>query len=146
MKLGILLLVLLMIFACAVSHAPPISNPICSEPEYEDSLICARAHEHGLEAEHIRDFILDANDVSLILEAYSKGELFNILDKIEQYVNDPLLTYTVLFRFITEDVDKATRVASILKRRFSYFQSYEFMRESDRRLVKIAIVRIRESV
>lgn len=144
--------IVLVAFGCGALLKPSTNidaekGPICERAEFADSLICRELHRVGfINAEDARDLILDANDISLILEVYTAEQLARKLDLWDLYVTHPEMTYSWFFGQISIDVSKATRVAAILKRRFAILAEYsDIIRASDRQLVHLLIQRIREA-
>lgn len=124
----------------------PPDDPVCERPDFSDSWICAQLKEAGFEyAETAQDLILDANDISLILEVYTEEDLATVLDTLEGYLDLEELTYTLFFEYVIDDVYKAKRVVNILKRRFKVLQSLEVVRLSDRELLKLSIQGVRDA-
>lgn len=124
----------------------PPDDPVCERPDFSDSWICAQLKEAGFEyAETAQDLILDANDISLILEVYTEEDLATVLDTLEGYLDLEELTYTLFFEYVISDVSKAKRVVSILKRRFKALKSLEFVRSSDRELLRLSIQGVRDA-
>lgn len=140
-------------FGCAGQNIDDVivvttpDDPVCERPEFDDSWICAQLKEVGFEyAETAQDLILDANDISLILEVYTEEDLATVLDTLEGYLSLEELTYTLFFDYVVDDVSKAKRVVSILKRRFKALKSLEFVRLSDRELLRFSIQGVRDAV
>lgn len=124
----------------------PPDDPVCERPDFSDSWICAQLKEAGFEyAETAQDLILDANDISLILEVYTEEDLAIVLDTLEGYLDFEELTYTLFFEYVIDDVSKAKRVVSILKRRFKSLKSLEAVRLSDRELLRLSIQGVRDA-
>ena len=74
-----------MLTACATTLPP--SNPVCDRPEFADSWICSQLKASGVEyAEVVNDLILDANDISLIMEVYTVDQLEAVLERIDGYL------------------------------------------------------------
>ena len=125
----------------------PVNDPVCDRPEYGDSLICERLKEAGFtNAEDAWNVILDANDISLVLEVYTKDQLAKVLDGFEAFLSQDMISYTQVFDKFLSDVEKADRVYSILKRRFAIFDAGYWMRVSDKQLLLLAIQNVRDTV
>lgn len=122
-------------------------GPVCDRIDYKDSLICEYARRAGFKnAEDVRDLLLDANDISIILEYYTVDQLAAALSKWEKYAMDPVMTYQVLFKNVKIDIKKASRVKSILDRRLGILLDLNgIIRLSDRKLLITFIKRVREA-
>ena len=117
---------------------PPVANPICDRPAYAGSLICERMAAAGIEAEHLWSIILDANDVSMILDFYTADQVRGVLDKIDTYAGGGRATYTGLIELLGVETAKAERIAGIVKRRAELFLSVDPLRSPDVRLILAA--------
>ena len=139
------ILTICMLTACATTLPP--SDPVCDRPEFADSWICSQLKASGVEyAEVINDLILDANDISLIMEVYTVDQLEAVLERVDGYLEITNISYNVLLRNVLDDTSKAARIGSIIKRRFSILNSVEVVRDSDRNLVHMAVQNLRDSI
>ena len=144
-KLVLILMCVALLGACATALPP--SDPVCERSEFSDSWICSQLKASGVDyAEVVNDLILDANDISLIMEVYTVDQLEAALERIEGYLEITDISYAVLLRNIMDDTSKAARIGSIIKRRFNILNSVEIVRDSDRELVRMAIQNLRDSV
>lgn len=141
MRLTILIALLTLVLGCT---AQVVSNPVCDQPEYADSLICEKARALGYEPEDIRDFLLDANAIALITEQYSQEDLSEALDTFESYLDDPI-SYALFYAKVGDDLNKVKQIQGIIERRMPLYATPELIRESDLKLIRIMIERVRES-
>ena len=129
------------------SNIDPKLGPICDRAEYADSWICQELRKNGFaNAEDARDLILDANDISLLLDVYTVDQLKEHLDKWDMALDNKPISYALYLSGVIEDTAKAERVSSILKRRFGYLLSYDgLVRDSDKKLLRLLNISIREA-
>lgn len=147
MKTICVLAIAILIAACAMLPPMPIANPVCERPEFSESWICGQLKAAGFErAEDFNNLIIDANDISLILEVYTVEQLAVFLDKAEKLIVSTKISYSDFLLFVMEETSKAMRVGSIMKRHFVLLQSHEIMRPSDVKLCLMAIESIRNTL
>lgn len=143
-------LVATLVASCAMQSTAmidPARGPICAQDGFEKSRICLYLEMVGIPtAEDARDMILDANDISLIMEAYTIEQVALYLDKWDAIINSQFSTYEYFMSTLMQDTAKAARVAAILERRFGGLASYDVLIEDcDRQLLRLMSQRIRES-
>ncbi len=151
LKYGILIVILALGVSCGViqlnsTNTTP-EDPVCARPGFEDSFICAKLQELGVEyAETARDIILDANDIAILSDAYTASQARAVCQKLRGYLDLPQITYTTFFDNVMQDTSKAKRLSSVLTRRFAPLKSVEIMWASDRNLLLYAIEAVAENL
>lgn len=151
LKYGILIVVLALDVSCGVIQLNPATttpeDPVCARPGFEDSFICAKLQELGVEyAETARDIILDANDIAILSDAYTVSQARAVCQKLRGYLDLTEITYTAFFENVMQDTSKAKRLSSVLTRRFAPLKSVEIIRASDRNLLLYAIEAVEENL
>lgn len=142
-KIVLACLLPLLLIACASLVRPsqnidPEKGPVCLRIEYQDSIICSQLVANGIaNAEDIRDSILDANDVALILKIYTPQEFLSFLDAWDELLEKADVSYALYFAGVLDDLSKAKRLVSILERRFAFLRDFNAtIHGSDLRLLK----------
>jgi len=127
------------LFQSAMPVAP--EKPVCQEPGFEDSWICAALQKSGIEhAETAMEILLDANDIALLMEAYTPEQILLITANVRTYLTmADNISYTMFLEYFIQETDKAKRLASIIERRFKIIRSPEIIRGSDMWLIFYAL-------
>jgi len=106
---------------CSYVYKPPVA-PVCLQPAYAESVICAIGKYLKVEPEQMHDVIIDATLLGIGTKIVDGPALRKSTAKIRKYVIEKdLLTMNGLVAYIMAEADINPAFALLLKRRLPDF-------------------------
>ena len=117
----ILVMVVFLSAGCGYVYKPPVA-PVCLQPAYSESVICALGKYLKVEPEQMHDIIIDATLLGLGTKIVDGPALRKSTAKIRTYVIDKdLLTMEGLVKYVMAEADINPAFALLLQRRLPDF-------------------------
>ena len=123
-KIAALIALAALLSGCAYLNQiyPKPPDPVCSKPEYAESVICAIAKYLQIEAEQMDDMLLDATLLPVALKQAKAEQMKKAIAKVRKYVVEKdVLTMAGIKAFLVAQAEIDPALALMLSRRLPMF-------------------------
>jgi hypothetical protein len=146
-KLILALSVVLLLASCATI---PIQNPVCPQ---EDSWICEKSAELGVQPEQVYGWIYDAAAIAAITDVVKIQDLCEFEQEIADWYLKvfPTISYTnfineILFRITRYDTQTIMLITNILNRNLLAYNSPQLISAADDIILRKGHVQFRQDM
>ena len=108
---------------CATIYAPP-ANPICAQPEFSGSVICAIGDKVGMSPEQMDDMLLDATLIPVAVKQVQAADMKKAVAKVRKWVVEKdILTMEGISAYLYQQAAVDPALGLLISRRLPMFSN-----------------------
>jgi len=123
-------------FFLSCAGSPVAKQPVCSEPDAENSWICYASAQAGITPEAAGDLILKTNVAAILAGAYEREQAAAVVKRGLELLNIGTYTYTDLIYYFVGEIENVDLMAVLISDMVPVFLNDKIIGDFDRSLLR----------